>query len=325
MVVPTQPSDAKARAKFSVIYIKLADHFEMASQMGKEGAFQAPQAPQSQKKPGLEKHMVPPSEATKLESRGHFIEYVGSSKLKDKKVLITGGDSGIGRAVAILMAREGADITIVHLPEEKDDAEETKRAIELEKRSCLLIAGDLRDHNTCRRAVEEHMNKFQRLNVLINNASKQYMNKNFADIDLNKVEDIFRTNIIQMMALTKYALPFLSKGDSIINTTSVVTFRGSSSMVDYAATKGAIVGFTKSLASQLLPKGIRVNAVAPGSIYTPIQADTREAEQMANWGSKTPLGRPGEPSEVATTFVFLASADAALYYGQVMHCYPLGD
>jgi NAD(P)-dependent dehydrogenase (short-subunit alcohol dehydrogenase family) len=151
------------------------------------------------------------------------------------------------------------------------------------------------------------------------------MNKNFADIDLNKVEDIFRTNIIQMMALTKYALPFLSKGDSIINTTSVVTFRGSSSMVDYAATKGAIVGFTRSLASQLLPKGIRVNAVAPGAIYTPIQADTRDAEQMANWGSKAPLGRPGEPSEVATTFVFLASADASLYYGQVMHCYPLGD
>ncbi|KAF4266608.1 hypothetical protein CNMCM8057_000176 [Aspergillus fumigatus] len=316
----------------------------MASQMGKEGTFQPPQAPQSQQKPGLEKHMVPPSEATKLESKGHFVEYVGSGKLKDKKVLITGGDSGIGRAVAILMAREGADITIVHFPEEIDDAEETKRAIEHEKRSCLLVAGDLRAHNMCRRAVEEHMNKFQRLNVLINNASKQYMNKNFADIDLNKVEDIFRTNIIQMMALTKYALPFLSKGDSlvflkpqhaqlthrtyinsIINATSVVTFGGSSSMVDYAATKGAIVGFTRSLASQLLPKGIRVNAVAPGAIYTPIQVDTRDAEQMANWGSKTPLGRPGEPSEVATTFVFLASADASLYYGQVMHCYPLGD
>ncbi|RHZ71421.1 hypothetical protein CDV55_108746 [Aspergillus turcosus] len=318
----------------------------MASPMGKEGTFQAPQAPQSQKKPGsvfvracvtlddsgikdliirLEKHMNPPSEATKLESKGRFVEYVGSGKLKDKKVLITGGDSGIGRAVAILMAREGADITIVHLPEEKDDAEEVKRAIELEKRTCLLVAGDLRDNNMCQRAVEEHMNKFQRLNVLINNASKQYMNKNFADIDLSKTEDIFRANILQMMALTKYALPFLSKGDSIINTTSVVTFRGSSSMVDYAATKGAIVGFTRSLASQLLPKGIRVNAVAPGAIYTPIQADTRDAEQMVNWGSKTPLGRPGEPSEVATTFVFLASVDASLYYGQIMHCYPLGD
>lgn len=269
--------------------------------------------------------MSPPSESTKLESSGETIEYVGSGKLKDKKVLITGGDSGIGRSVAVLMAREGADITIVYLPEEQQDAEDTKRMVEKEQRSCLLFSGNLVKRENCYKAVEEHVKKYGRINVLVNNASKQYMCKNFVDIDLDKVEDLFHTNIFQMFALTKYALPHMNRGDSIINTTSVVTFRGSSSMVDYASSKGAIVGFTRSLAIQLVPKGIRVNAVAPGAIYTPIQVDTRTAEQMSGWGSKSSLGRPGEPSEVATSFIFLASPESSLYYGQVLHCYPLGD
>jgi NAD(P)-dependent dehydrogenase (short-subunit alcohol dehydrogenase family) len=163
------------------------------------------------------------------------------------------------------------------------------------------------------------------LNVLVNNASKQYSCSNFAEIDLEKVEDTFQSNILQMIAITKYALPHMSKGDSIINNTSVVTFRGTSGMVDYAATKGAIVGFTRSLAKQLMPKGIRVNAVAPGVIYTPIQADTRDAESMKDLGSEKNLGRPGQASEVATSFVFLATPDSSFYYGQVLHCYPLGD
>ncbi|RAH82445.1 oxidoreductase [Aspergillus japonicus CBS 114.51] len=297
----------------------------MSSQMGKDGTFQPPQAKQAQSKPGLEKEMAPSSESTKLEGSEGFVEYTGSNKLKDKKVLITGGDSGIGRSVAALMAREGADITIVYLPEEQEDAEHTKQLVEKEGRSCLLVPGDLRKNETCKKAVEEHVNKFKHINVLVNNASKQYMCKDLAEIDLDKVEDTFRTNILQMIAITKYALPHMSKGDSIINNTSVTTFRGSGTMVDYASTKGAIVGFTRSLALQLMPKGIRVNAVAPGSVYTPIQIDTRDAESMEGWASGKPLGRPGQPSEVATSFVFLASKDASFYSGQVLHCYPLGE
>lgn len=295
------------------------------SQMAQGGAFTAPQAEQSQAKPGLEKHMKPASESTKLETSEGLVEYVGSGKLKDKKVLITGGDSGIGRSVAILMAREGADITIVHLPEEQVDADDTKRQIEAEKRACLLFSGDLARRETCYKAVEAHVQKFGAVNVLVNNASKQYICKNFADIDLDKVEDIFHTNILQMFAITKYALPHMKRGDTIINTTSVVSFRGSSGMVDYASTKGAIVSFTRSLSMQLTPKGIRVNAVAPGAVYTPIQVDTRSAEEMSNWGAKSMIGRPGQPSEIATSFVFLASPDSSFYYGQVLHCYPLGD
>ncbi|KKA16950.1 Oxidoreductase, short-chain dehydrogenase/reductase family [Rasamsonia emersonii CBS 393.64] len=269
--------------------------------------------------------MIPPSESTKLEAAGAFVEYVGSGKLKDKKVLITGGDSGIGRSVAILMAREGADITIVYLPDEQIDADDTKKMIEAENRTCNLFSGDLRDNDTCRRAVEDHVKKFGRINVLVNNAGKQWLCKEFTEIDLNVVEDIFRTNVLQMFAVTKFALPHMSKGDSIINTTSVTTFRGTSSMIDYASSKGAIVGFTRALATSLLPKGIRVNAVAPGAIYTPIQVDTRPAQQMQGWYSNSPIGRPGQPSEVATSFVFLASAEASLYYGQILHPYPIGS
>ncbi|RAK97782.1 oxidoreductase, short-chain dehydrogenase/reductase family [Aspergillus ibericus CBS 121593] len=297
----------------------------MASEIGKEGVFQAPQAAQAQAKPGLEKKMAPASEATKLESSGTFIEYIGSGKLKDKKALITGGDSGIGRSVAVLMAREGADVTIVYLPEEEQDAQDTKKMVESEGRSCHLFGGNLANRETCRKAVEEHMNAYKKLNILVNNASKQYMCKDFSQIDLDNVTDTFESNIIQMFAVTKFALPHLSKGDSIINTTSTVAFRGTSSMVDYSATKGAIVSFTRSLSAQLKPKGIRVNAVAPGPVYTPIQVDTREPEQMENFGAGSSIGRPGQPSEVATSFIFLASADASLFYGQILHCYPLGD
>ncbi|KAJ6186572.1 hypothetical protein N7519_007873 [Penicillium mononematosum] len=311
--------------------------------MGDDGSFQAPESEQAQSKPGLEKGMAPPSESSRLESSHGFVEYVGSNKLKDKKVLITGGDSGIGRSVAVLMAREGADITIVYLPQEQEDAEKTKGLVENEDRSCLLIPGDLRKNQTCERAVKEHVDRFEKINVLVNNASQQYICKDFTQIDLDQVEDLFRTNILQMFAITKYALPHMSKGDSIINNTSVVTFRGSSSMVDYASTKGAIVGFTRSLALQLIPKGIRVNAVAPGAIYTPIQVDTRDPKSMEGWGSDKQLGRPGQPSEVAPSFVFLASKDASFYCmglssppfsfqvtdplaaGQILHCYPLGD
>ncbi|OJJ53530.1 hypothetical protein ASPSYDRAFT_94730 [Aspergillus sydowii CBS 593.65] len=295
------------------------------SQMSKEGQFQAPGAAQSQQTPGLESKMQPPSEATKLETPEGIKEYEGSGKLTGKKALITGGDSGIGRSVAALFAREGADVTIVYLPVEDKDAQETKKLVEKEGRECLLFPGDLRDRQVCKAAVDKHVERYGHINILVNNASQQYMCSDLAEIDLDTVEDVFKTNIIQMFAITKFALPHMGKGDSILNNTSVTTFRGTKSMVDYASTKGAIVGFTRSLASQLVSKGIRVNAVAPGSTYTPIQVDTRDAESMQDWASGKPLGRPGQPSEVATSFVFLASSAASLYYGQILHPYPLGD
>ncbi|KAJ5386254.1 hypothetical protein N7509_008795 [Penicillium cosmopolitanum] len=288
--------------------------------MGHHGTFEVPKSAQTQNKPGLESKMASSSESTKLEHEGSFIEYAGSNKLEDKKVLVTGGES-----IAVFMAREGADISLVYLPKEQGDAEATKKMIEKDGRQCLLLPEDLRDRDFCHSSVEEHVKRFGKLNVLVNNASKQYITQEFPDIDLDRTEDIFMCNIIQMIAMAKFALVHMSRGDSIINTSSVVTFRGSGTMVDYSATKGPIVGFTKSLAKYLIPKGIRVNAVAPGAIYTPIQADTRDARQMEGWGRGAGLGRPGEPSEVATCFVFLASADASLYYGQVLHCYPLGD
>ncbi|KAI9877090.1 MAG: hypothetical protein M1830_004836 [Pleopsidium flavum] len=297
----------------------------MSSGAGEKGTFKPIDDAQSQKLPGTEKDMNPTSEATKLEGATRFHEYTGVGKLRNKKVLITGGDSGIGRSVAILMAREGADITIVYLPEEQEDAEDTKKSVENEKRSCLLVPGNLMDNQTCKKAVDEHVKKFERIDVLVNNASKQAMCSNFEEIDLEMTESIFRSNILQMFALTKYALPHMKKGGSIINTTSVVAFRGTGSMVDYAASKGAIVGFTRALAKNLVSKGIRVNAVAPGPVHTPLQPASRPAEQMEGFGSGSQLGRPGQPSEIAPTYVFLASAEAELYYGQIMHPYPLGD
>ncbi|KAK3299821.1 uncharacterized protein B0H64DRAFT_379227 [Chaetomium fimeti] len=292
----------------------------------KGGSFEPiPQKAQAQDLPGLEKKMEPSSESTKLEGAGQAYEYLAAGKLKGCKALITGGDSGIGRAIAVLYAREGADVSIVYLPEEQPDAEDTKKMVEKEGRQCLLIAGDLMDHRRCKEAIQKHVDAFGIIHVLVNNASKQMMCEDFAEIDLDNVESTFRSNILQMFAMSKYALPHMKKGGSIINTTSTIAFRGTSSMVDYAATKGAIVSFTRSLALNLMPKGIRVNAVAPGPVHTPLQPSSRPAEQMAEFGTKSGIGRVGQPSEIAPSFVFLASKDAELYYGQVLHAYPLGD
>ncbi|KAK4952220.1 hypothetical protein LTR28_006728 [Elasticomyces elasticus] len=292
---------------------------------GKDGEFKPIDQAQAQKLPGTEKAMQPTSESTKLEGEGGFQEYKAAGKLKDLRALITGGDSGIGRSVAILYAREGADVSIVYLPDEQEDAEDTKKAIEKEGGSCLLIPGDLMGNDTCKSAVEQHVNKYGCIDVLVNNASKQLMCEDFAEIDLDNVESTFRSNVLQMFAITKYALPHMKKGGSIINTTSTVAFRGTAAMVDYAASKGAIVGFTRALAKNLVSKGIRVNAVAPGPVHTPLQPASRPAEQMEGFGQKSQLGRPGQPSEVAPSFVFLASRDSELYYGQILHAYPLGD
>lgn len=289
-------------------------------------SFQPVKEAQAQDKPGIEQSMKLKSESTRLEGSDGLVEYVGASKLKHKAVLITGGDSGIGRSVAILAAREGADITIGYLPAEQEDAEETRKLVERENQSCLLVPGDLMDNTACQELVEKHMEKYQKLNVLINNASKQIMCSDIASIEMSDVESTFKSNIIQMIACTKYAVPHMKKGSSIINTSSVVAFRGTKSMVDYAATKGAIVSFTQSLSKQLLvDRGIRVNAVAPGPVYTPIQVDSRPPEQMEGFGSGSQLSRPGQPSEIAPSFIFLASKDASLYSGQVLHPYPLGD
>lgn len=285
-----------------------------------------PQKAQAQDLPGLEKKMEPSSESTKLEGAGQAYEYLAAGKLKGCKALITGGDSGIGRSVAVLFAREGADVSIAYLPSEQPDAEETKAMVEKEGRRCVLIPGDLCDYDTCKATVEKHAQEYDGvLHVLVNNASKQMMCKDLQEIDLQNVESTFKSNILGMIAVTKYALKYMKQGGSIINTTSTVAFRGTASMVDYAATKGAIVSFTKSLAAQLMPKGIRVNAVAPGPVHTPLQPASRPAEQMEKFGEKGGIGRVGQPSEIAPSFVFLASKDAELYYGQVLHAYPLGD
>ncbi|KAK7699854.1 hypothetical protein SLS64_011284 [Diaporthe eres] len=290
------------------------------------GEFKPVPEKQAQSLPGLEKDLKPTSEPTKLEGKDGFSEYLAAGKLKGNKALITGGDSGIGRSVAVLFAREGSDVSIVYLPEEQEDAEETKRLVEKEGRQCLLIPGNLMDNQVCKTAVEEHVKTFGKIHVLVNNASKQIMCDNFAEIDLENVESTFRSNILQMFAVTKYALPHMEKGASIINTTSTQAFKGSPTTVDYSSTKGAIVSFTRSLGKQLMPKGIRVNAVAPGPVHTPIQAASRPAEQMEGFGKEeSGIGRPGQPSEVAPSFVFLAGKDSELYYGQVLNAYPLGD
>jgi len=296
-----------------------------SSQAGKDGEFKADLPKQQQNLPGLEKDMAPTSESTKLEGSDGFVEYVGSGKLKGKSALITGGDSGIGRSVAALYAREGCDVSIVYLPVEEEDAQETKRLVEEAGKKCLLMPFDLEKLDELKKLVDKHVETFGGLDILVNNASKQVMEPDYSKINIDQIESTFRSNILQMMALTKFAVPHIPKGGSIINTTSVVAFRGTSSMVDYAATKGAIVGFTRALAMNLTPKGIRVNGVAPGPVHTPLQPASRPAENMEGFGSKTMLGRPGQPVEIATTYVFLASKDASLYWGQILHPYPLGD
>ncbi|KAM9884672.1 oxidoreductase YhdF [Verticillium dahliae] len=299
---------------------------------GESGQFKPVEEKQAQSLPGLtrciasrEQDLAPKSEPTKLEGKNDFQEYRAAKKLEGSKALITGGDSGIGRSVAVLFAREGADVTIVYLPDEQEDAEETKQLVEKEGKECLLVAGNLMENDTCKNAVQQHIDKFGKIHILVNNAAKQVMCEDFTDINLDDVESTFRSNILQIFAITKYALKHMEKGGSIINSTSTVAFRGTAAMIDYASTKGAITSFTRALAKQLVSKGIRVNAVAPGPVHTPLQPASRPAEQMEGFGKKSQLGRPGQPSEVAPSYVFLATKDSELYYGQILHPYPLGD
>ena len=246
------------------------------------------------------------------------VDYHASGKLAGKAAMITGGDSGIGRAVAVAFAREGADIAVVYY-DEHDDAKETARLVEESGRECLLIDGDIGKETFCCRAVKAAVKQFGRLDILVNNAAEQHPQDSIADIDSEQLERTFRTNMFAMFYLVKAALPHLKAGSSIINTTSVTAYRGSPMLLDYSATKGAIVTFTRSLAMQLVEKQIRVNGVAPGPIWTPLIPSTFEGDKVASFGSDVPMGRAGEPAEVATTFVFLASSDASYITGQVLH------
>ena len=273
----------------------------------------SPFPPQHQEKPGLESKLTPrPEYQAPL--------YKGAGKLRDKVALITGGDSGIGRAVAVLYAREGANVAIVYLPQEQSDAEETMKAVQKEGAQCVLIPGDVCDVRFCRAAVERTVHELGRLDVLVNNAAYQNSQDSVDQISDEQWDRTFRTNIYGYFHMTKAALPHLTAGSAIINTGSITGLEGSKHLVDYAATKGAIHAFTKSLAQNLVEKGIRVNCVAPGPVWTPLNpSDNKRPEKIAKFGSDTPYKRPAQPEEVAPSFVFFASdADSSYITGEVL-------
>ncbi len=244
--------------------------------------------------------------------------YVGSGKLAGRVAIVTGGDSGIGRAVAVAFAREGADSVIGYL-EEHDDAKETVRLVQEAGRRCIAIAGDVGDPAIAAQLVSQAIDAFGRLDVIVNNAGEQHVARSIEEISGEQLERTFRTNVFAMFHLTKAALEHLESGAAIINTASVTAYAGSPGLVDYSASKGAIVSFTRSLSKQLVERGIRVNAVAPGPIWTPLIPASFDAEHVSHFGGDVPMKRPGQPAEVAGCYVFLAGDDSSYMSGQVLH------
>lgn len=267
--------------------------------------------PQHQdQQPGIESEMHPRPEYEGV--------YLAAGKLRNKVALITGGDSGIGRAVAVAYAKEGADIAIVYL-NEHEDANKTKAEIEQEGRKCILIPGDVGDESFARQAVKQTVESLGGLDILINNAAEQHPQQGIEDITTEQLEKTFRTNIFAMFHFVKAALPHLKKGSAIINTASVTAYKGNPMLIDYSSTKGAIVSFTRALSMNIVGKGIRVNAVAPGPIWTPLIPSTFTEDQVAKFGGNTPMKRPGQPEELAPAYVYLGSDDSSYMSGQVLH------
>ncbi len=273
---------------------------------------QAQRPPQHQaRQPGIQAEMDPPP----LSVPEH---YEGSGKLDGRRALITGGDSGIGRAVSVLFAMEGADVAIVYL-DEHGDAEETARMVEEHGRRCVPIPCDIREEEHCRAAVARAADELRGLDVLVNHAGEQHPRDRFEDITAHQLERTFRTNVYSIFFITQAALAHMGEGSAIVNTTSVTAYQGNPSMVDYSATNGAIVSFTRALSNQLAERGIRVNAVAPGPVWTPLIPATFPGEKVEDFGGHVPLGRAGQPSEIAPSYVFLACEDSSFMTGQVLH------
>ncbi len=264
-----------------------------------------------QRRPGREHKMKP-------RPRSDDEKHRGSGKLRNKVAIITGGDSGIGRAVAVAFAKEGADVAIVYL-EEHRDANETKHLVEENGGRCLLVSGDVGQEDFCRRAVGQTVKELGKIDILVNNAAEQHPQESIEKVTEKQLERTFRTNIFSYFFMVKAAMKHLKKGAAIINTTSVTAYKGSPHLLDYSSTKGAITAFTRSLSQALADKDIRVNGVAPGPIWTPLIPSTFPAKEVETFGSDVPLGRPGQPEEVAPSFVFLASDDSSYMTGQILH------